>query len=111
MASKKYNRTKGHNFEREIAQDFRSIGYTDAKRNLEYNEGDTGTDLVGTGNFRVQCKSRKNYVSVNTIEEISIDSDGLSPLLITKANNKEPMAILPWRILKLYLGYYMRSFN
>jgi Holliday junction resolvase len=97
MPSKKYNRTKGHDFEREIAKDFREIGYPEAKRNLEYNEGDTGIDLVGTGVFDVQCKRRKSYVSINTIFEIK--GEGI-PLLITKANGREAMAVIPWKFFK-----------
>lgn len=99
MPSKKYNRTKGHNFEREVARDFREIGYTGARRNLEYNQGDTGIDIANTGIFRVQCKNKKKYVSINTIDEIDISNGGF-PLLITKANGKEPIAVIRWSDLK-----------
>lgn len=101
MPSKKYNRKKGHDFEREIAAEFREMGYEQAKRNLEYNEGETGIDLVNTGMFDVQCKRRKNYCSVNTIKEIK---GYKMPLLITKANGDEAMAILRWEDLKKIVG-------
>lgn len=48
-------RDKGHSFEREIANIFRLLGYKNARRLLEYQEG-KGIDLEGTGRFKVQCK-------------------------------------------------------
>lgn len=97
----RYNRAKGHSFEREIAAEFRELGFKDAKttraaRGGDWSQSDNGIDLVGTGKYAVQCKRLANYASVNTIEEVQ----GSSPLLLTKANGKPTMAVLPWEDLK-----------
>lgn len=96
-------RKKGHNFEREIAKDFKELGFDEARRHLEYQDGEAnGVDISNTGVFRVQCKSKQAYVSVNTINEIQV-SDGIH-LLLTKANRKPTMAILKWDDLKKILA-------
>lgn len=92
----KMSRVKGHNLEREIARDFQSIGFEDAKRNVtETQTGGQGIDLINTGVFDVQCKRKKSYVSVNTIDEVPIVKDRIR-LLITKADRKPAMAVLEW---------------
>jgi hypothetical protein len=53
-----------------------------------------GYDLDGTDPFRIQCKALQNYVPVNTIEEIH-PSPTHTPVLITKADGKPAMAVLP----------------
>ena len=133
----KYARQKGHDLERSVAKDFQEIGYTQAitkrkARGGDWSVSDDGGDLVHTGDFVVQCKRLRNYVSVNTIEEIKVQEEHQSPmcgidmrtgkivystdkgfslepkkiitskipLLISQANNKPAMAVLPWKDLK-----------
>lgn len=92
----KTSRNKGHKFERAVANKFVDAGYTKARRHLEYHEDDChGVDLDNTGPFRVQCKAHKNYVSVNTISEIQDLKQGEIPVLITKGDRLESMAVLP----------------
>lgn len=108
--SGKRSRTKGHSWERKLAKDFQRLtvwlGYVrihqweEARRQLEYHEDDArGIDLQGTEPFAVQAKAHTNYVSVNTIKEIQCDENQI-PLLITKGDHKEPMAVLSWKNLK-----------
>ena len=95
----KMSRTKGHDFEREIARDFQSIGYKDAKRNVtEAQTGGQGIDLVGTDIFDVQCKRKRAYSPINTIDEVPVTRDRIR-LLITKADRKPAMAVLEWNDL------------
>lgn len=98
----KSQRRKGHDFEREIARDFQKIGFPDARRHLEYHSRDAnGVDLQGTGPYAVQVKRHKQYAPITAIEEIAtLGNIGLRPLLITKADNKPTMAVLPWEDLK-----------
>lgn len=102
----KYARTKGHSFEREIAKEFRELGFkeamtTRAARGGDWSFTDDGIDLVGTKPFAVQCKRLASYASVNTIEEIvRYEHENEIPLLITKANNKPTMAVIAWEDLK-----------
>lgn len=90
---------KGHSFEREIAQDFRTIGFVNAERHLEYQTSQAGKDLRGTEPFKIQCKFHKDYVSINTIQEVK-RGKGDIPLLLTKANRKPVMAVMYWEDLK-----------
>lgn len=117
-------RRKGHDFERDIARQFREeLGFIDCMTKREARGGDwhltdDGRDLIGTSPFSVQCKRLANYASVNTIEEITPKvirvrlPDGTDhvaedvPLLLTKANGKETMAVLPWSELKKFLRAY-----
>lgn len=118
-------RKKGHDFEREIAQQFRELGWEDAMttraaRGGDWSHTDDGIDLVNTEPFAVQCKRLQGYASVNTIEEIHTGqkcqdfyADGRPvtcfdkiPLLLTKANGKPTMAVLPWDELKKLLKDY-----
>lgn len=89
-------RLKGHNFERQVAADLRRV-FPDAARNLsEPRDGHTGVDLVNTGAFAVQCKRYRNYAPIAAIEEIN--GPGV-PLLVTKADGKPAMAVLPFDAL------------
>lgn len=92
----KLSRTKGHSYEREIAIAFRKVGFKDAKRHLEYQACEAqGIDLDGTGKFKVQCKRGRGYAPINRIEEIQVDPiEGGIPVLVTRADNKESMAVL-----------------
>lgn len=93
--SGKRSRTKGHSFEREIAKFFQTIGYLEAKRHLEYqSEEVVGVDLDNTGPYKVQCKRNKGYAPINKIFEIQ-DMKDCIPLLITKADNKPAMVVMP----------------
>lgn len=95
MSGKK-SRTKGHSFERWVANQFKKI-FPGAKRHLEYQMGEAyGVDVAGCAPFLIQCKRGKKYASITAIDEIKIcPIEGGIPLLITKADHKEPMAVLP----------------
>ena len=90
----KLSRTKGHSFERWVAQQLRGV-FPKAERQLEYQINQCqGVDLKNTGNFNIQCKRLKSYASVNKIFEIK-PSEKI-PLLITKADRQPVMCVLPF---------------
>lgn len=98
-------RRKGHQFERKIANDFKEIGWPDARRLPEYHKDDAnGVDIQNVQPFLIQCKDRIKYTSINTINEIQTDKfpQDSVPILITKGKGKQypPMAVLPWKELK-----------
>lgn len=94
----KTNRRKGHQFEREVAGVLRDY-FPNAKRQLEYQEDDCkGVDIANTGRYKVQCKCKQKYVSVNTIKEIQCGENDV-PIVVTKAMREEAMAIIPWKHL------------
>jgi len=95
----KMSRTKGHSYERKTAQVFQKLGFKDAKRQLEYQEG-LGVDLANTGPFRVQCKRYKGYAPITKLEEVPKTSENI-PLLITKADHKPD-------VVALYLDDFIR---
>lgn len=102
----KLSRTKGHQFERDIAIEMRELGWKDARRHLEYQDQEAnGIDLVHTDPFLIQCKRLHNYVPVNTIFEINPDDKekGMR-VLVTKADNQPAMAVMEWEDLKTLLG-------
>ena len=86
----KMSRTKGHSFERHIAQAFKTI-FPNACRQLEYQEG-LGVDLANTGRLRIQCKRHKAYAPLSKIEEAL--GNGIE-ILVTKADRKKTLVALP----------------
>lgn len=92
----KMSRTKGHSFERAVAAALRVV-FPGARRQLEYHENDClGIDIAETGLFKIQCKAWAKYAPIACIFEIRCDRQlGDIPVLITKGNKLEPMAVLP----------------
>ena len=87
----KYVRTKGLNFERNVANKLKEI-FPNAKRHLETqaSEAIKGIDLDGTEPYGIQCKAYKTYAPINKIFEVK---QGI-PILITKGNNLKPMVVM-----------------
>lgn len=92
-----YSRRKGHNFEREIANQLKPI-FPKVRRQLEYHWDDCrGVDLMHTGEYRFQCKKLKRYASIATIDEVQYDRMvGEVPVLVTAGDGLTPMAVLPF---------------
>ena len=85
------SRTKGHGFERKIAQAFREF-FPLARRKLEYQASECdGVDIDGTGRIRIQCKKYKAYAPITKIKEIVPKKDTI-PALITQGD-REPAII------------------
>lgn len=88
---------KGKAYEREVSNDIGHI-FPEAQRHLEYQaDEEQGLDIEGTDVFRIQCKFRQNYVPINAIREVQIKDPRHIPVLVTKGNHREPMAVLPWK--------------
>lgn len=92
----KLSRTKGHSFERFIAQALRLV-FPDARRHLEYQDAEAnGVDLINTGHYRIQCKRGRRYASLTAIEEIQLEEAfGDVPVLITQGDRKRVLVALP----------------
>lgn len=58
-------RTKGANYEREVARLYRKLGYKNARRKLDQYQISGGLDLDNTGHWKVQCKACKklNFIA------------------------------------------------
>jgi hypothetical protein len=92
-----WSRTKGHSFERWVANQFKKI-FPDARRHLEYQMSEAfGVDVVNCGEYRIQCKRNKKYSSISAIKEIKLcPIEGGIPILVTKGDNLEPLVVLPF---------------
>ena len=86
-----YQRTKGHSYEREVARALRDI-FPQVEREWEAHTG-KGYDLRNTGALRIQCKRGKQYAPVTKIEEVPKALD-IIPVLVTRGDNKESVAVL-----------------
>lgn len=94
----KMARTKGLNFERQIAQALRVV-YPSCRRHLENHEDDAahGADLLFTGPYRVQCKRLRKYVSLSAIKEVKADELlGQVPVLVTQGDHERILVALPF---------------
>jgi hypothetical protein len=72
-----------------------------AARGGDWSTTDEGIDIVATDPFKIQCKRYKGYSPISKIEEVECNRDlGEIPMLITKADHKESMCVLPWSDMK-----------
>ncbi len=99
-------RTKGHSFERWVANTLLKI-FPDAKRHLEYQAREAdGRDIDHTGRYKIQCKRGRKYASLSAIKEVQIDPIECGiPVLITKGDNEQPIACLPYSHFLKLLAY------
>jgi lipopolysaccharide biosynthesis protein len=89
----RYQRTRGHSFERECAEKLRAV-YPECKRHLENQAQEAlGYDLDNTGAFRFQCKRNKKYAPLSCIEEVK-DLNGTMPALITQGDHKKAIVAM-----------------
>jgi hypothetical protein len=106
--SGKASRTKGHSFERTIAEDFRTVGFPKARTSRQVSRiaDDCKIDIVGVFPYAPQCKALRKYASLNEVLKIEwekyvsiADTSGnyMTPLLITKGDRQPTMVALPWK--------------
>jgi len=83
----------GKVFERHIANEFKDLGWVDAKRHLEYQIQEAmGIDLDNTDPFDVQCKNRIDYCLAGIDEISTVNSKGKRyRLLITNKKGRYPV--------------------
>lgn len=79
------SRSKGHSFEREVANAFKKV-FPEARRRFEFRAFDNdGIDLEGTGSLAIQCKRAKASVPIAKIEEVR--GPGI-PVLVSRVDRK-----------------------
>lgn len=97
------SRRKGHNFERRLARELKVAGY-DARRNLtETREGNTGDILFEDGTpivIQAKCYEKRApwRQAVREAEEAAERVNAYA-VAVTKTNNDEPIAHIPWHHL------------
>ncbi len=104
----KSHRTKGHSWERRIANDLKPIDPS-AKRLLEYQEG-MGIDIDTKLPLRIQCKSSfQASKGLTGLAEAGEEAGKLSVCAL-KVTQKGEFAILHWAdFLDLYKSYWELS--
>ena len=92
----KNNRRKGHQWERDLANELKKIGFPEACRHLEYQTHQArGYDLEGASPFKIQCKNSKTVPNFETVFE-EIDAEEFEfKVLAYKKPNKGKYAIMP----------------
>ena len=102
----KASRAKGLSFERACANKLKEV-FPRARRALECQEG-LGYDLENTGCFLFQMKAYANYAPITKINEIPRTDSTKIPVLVTKGDRLEPMAVLPFsdliKMIKMIQG-------
>lgn len=83
------NRTAGHNWERETAEDYRSVGYEEActTRYSSRKKDDAKIDIDFTVPFAVQCKYTKNQPNFSKLLDSIQTVPGEIPVIHYKRNN------------------------
>lgn len=107
--SHKGRRTKGHSFERWVANEFKFI-FPEARRKLEYQKEEAeGVDIANTGFLKVQCKKLRQYSPVSALKEVKCDREfGEVPVLVTAGDNQEALAVLPFNEFLLITCIYVK---
>ena len=91
----KSQRTKGHNFEREIARELREI-FPDARRGLQYQDGSQCADVEGTP-FHVECKRGIKPNPRAAMEQALSDArKGQIPLDVVKDDRRPAFVCMGW---------------
>ena len=88
-------RRKGHSFERKIMNEFIDLGFDNCKtsRNESHTMDVKGIDLVNTGCFNVQCRSRESQFNYLTLLQ-AMPEDGNYNLIIHKKNYSGELVII-----------------
>ena len=70
------NRTAGHDWEREVINDLKDIGYSEAvsSRYASRETDDAGIDICNTENLAIQCKNTTINVDYHKINQ-SMNTD------------------------------------
>lgn len=93
--SGKTSRTKGHNFERQVAKEMRGLGFNDCETSRYANRklDDACVDLTETGCFSIQCKAYKNQPNFRT-ELDKMPEDSNYNLVFHKAPRKRDLVVM-----------------
>lgn len=93
------SRTKGHAFERLIANWFKQV-YPNAKRGLQCRDGSEVCDVTGTP-FWIECKRMRKVNIEKAFDQACEDSKGEKPILvISKSDRGEILVSLDLKTLK-----------
>lgn len=91
----KFQRDKGHSFERQVANDLADRLGRIVRRNI--GQARDGGDDITVGPFRIECKARASIAALAWIEQAQrACKDGGKPVVVMKADRR------PWAVLLPY---------
>jgi len=84
------NRTAGHNFERDVVQDLKILGFPDAvtARAESRNTDNKGIDICNTPGYQFQCKNMKLIPNYHKIISEMPDGNTVVNVLIHRKTKK-----------------------
>ena len=95
--SGKRSRTKGHSFERAVAILFRKMGYSGARRGLQYRDGDEAPDVVGVDDLWVECKRGKRVGIKSAMMQASAACGKKRPIVVSKEDRSPIYVTMDFR--------------
>jgi len=97
----KAERTKGHNFERLVANIFKPY-FGGARRGIQYRDGSDAPDVVEAP-WWIECKHQKN-VSIKAALRQAKEASGHKPCITVTRGNREPI------IVSMYIDDFLSEF-
>ena len=100
--SAKYRKTKGNNFEKEVASDLRESGLDKKARRMPCSGAleDMKSDIITTLPVHLECKRQEKWNVDKYYEQaVSGKKQHEMPIVVMKKSNKEAMAMLSWKDL------------
>lgn len=88
----KYQRTKGHNFERETAKQFREL-FPEAKRGFQTRGGGKEAADVEIPFFHIECKVGKRPNPLAAYKQASEDATNKIPVAIIKRDREKALVV------------------
>ena len=90
------NRRAGHSYERQLAQEFREIGFVDCvtSRAESKTRDDQGVDLMNTGPLNVQAKRYKAAPSYHAVLDAMPEEKGQINCIFHKRPHKGEVVVM-----------------
>lgn len=89
-------RNAGHSYERQLAQEFRELGFVDCvtSRSESRRRDDAGVDLCYTGPVNVQAKRWKSAPSYHAVLKSMPDEPGQMNIIMHKRPNQGEVVVM-----------------
>lgn len=105
--SGKKSRTKGHNFERETAHLFQSLGYENARRGIQCRDGAECPDVTGVGDIWIECKVGARPNIKGAMAQAKKACGTLRPVAITKWDRGPTFATMDMDLFSDLMRMYL----
>ncbi len=108
----KPSRDKGKVGEREAAAELRRMGFTDARRGVQYQGGPDSPDVVGIPFVHIEVKRTEQLSLYTALAQAQTEADpGDVPLLLHRRNGKRWLAIVELDLLPVLSTAVVRELS